>query len=322
MSVHVSSWAWKQSIGDDGAKLVLLKLADSANDDGVSWPSRETLLSETGAGHEDTIKRRLRKLRELGLVISVPWNDSNGRQTSSMHVLPHRGIPSAEKLAELVEKANRKGSLGVSLDALRAADAVGSFLSSGGASVHPLNFGSGGASTHPSGGAPAHPSIEEPSFEPSEEELRSSLPADAGESASTRLELMRAFGAERGINLAGLTSRERRQWELAADDLVSVGATPADVTARCAAYRSIWPEMRLTPLAIVGHWSLLSAEVVAAKPSGFDAWLEEAPARFDLETAHEIVADLPALSDQERADRHFAVDDRYARLDTGCEEAA
>ena len=321
MSVHVSSWAWKQPLEDDGAKLVLLKLADSANDDGVSWPSRGTLLSETGAGHEDTIKRRLRKLRDLGLVISVPWNDVNGRQTSSMHVLPHRGIPSAEKLADLVEKANRKGSLGVSLDELRAADAVGSFLCSGGASVHPLNFGSGGASTHPSGGAPVHPSIEEPSVEP--KRANALLPGGPGESIpdevfTARFGVELALSAALGVSTAGMTSRERDQWKICIGELVAVGATADDVTGRCAAYRSIWPSAKLTPFALVRHWSMLGAEV-DVKTSGFDVWIEHVTERFDRETAHEIVADTPGLDVAEDARRHSLVD---ARFDERQEDAA
>ena len=295
----MSSWAWKQEIGDDGAKLVLLKLADSANDDGVAWPKRETLQSECEAGHEDTVKRRLRKLRDLGLIISVPWNDANGRQTSSMYVLPHRGIPSAERLWQIVENANRKGSVGIDRAELVATEAVGSFLR-GGASVHPLNFGSGGASTHPSGGAPAHPSIEEPSFEPSED----LLPDESG----GRFEIELALSATLGVQLSGMTDRERGQWAIAVGELVKVGATAVEVAERCAAYRSVWPSAKLTPMALVRHWSMLGAEV-DVKTSGFAAWL--AADHFDRQTTHEMIDDTPGLDDAERARRHRLIDERF-----------
>jgi hypothetical protein len=304
VSVHVSSWAWKQEIGDDGAKLVLLKLADSANDDGVAWPKRETLQSECEAGHEDTIKRRLRKLRDLGLIISVPWNDANGRQTSSMYVLPHRGIPSPERLWQIVENANRKGSHGLDLAALMAAEAVGSFLR-GGASVHPLNFGSGGASTHPSGGAPAHPSIEEPSVEPSTEELRSS-----GKQADQRLQIELALTVALGVRAGTMTASEKTTWGRFVDELVEVGATGDDVAARCAAYRDRWPQLVLTAKALVNNWSSLGAHA-EVKTAGFDAWIERAPDLFDRVTAHEIVADTPGLEEPERSRRHALVDQRF-----------
>jgi len=318
VSVHVSSWAWKQEIGDDGAKLVLLKLADSANDDGVAWPKRETLQSECEAGHEDTIKRRLRKLRDLGLIISVPWHDANGRQTSSMYVLPHRGIPSADRLWQIVEGANRKGSVGVSRELLLALEALGSFLR-GGASVHPLNFGSGSASMHPVGVTPTHPSIEEPSVEPSEDHEEPFLPDKPGEDVpdadfTARFEVEVALSAALGLKPDGMTNRERTQWRVCIAELVNAGATASDVTARCDVYRTIWPEAKLTPFALVKHWSLLGAEV-EVKSSGFDAWLEHVTDRFDRVTAHEIAADSTRdLDDDERARRHRLIDERFDAL--------
>jgi biotin operon repressor len=48
MSVHYTSAAWKTRIPCHTTKLVLLKLADSANDQGVSWPHVETIARETG----------------------------------------------------------------------------------------------------------------------------------------------------------------------------------------------------------------------------------------------------------------------------------
>ena len=43
MSVHVSSWVWKYSKAKDHQLLVLLTLADMANDEGVCWPSIRTI---------------------------------------------------------------------------------------------------------------------------------------------------------------------------------------------------------------------------------------------------------------------------------------
>jgi Helix-turn-helix domain len=301
VSVHVSSWAWKQEIGDDGAKLVLLKLADSANDDGVAWPKRETLLSECEAGHEDTIKRRLRKLRDAGLVITVPWHDANGRQTSSMYVLPHRGMPSAEQLWAMVDQSSRKGSIGVSRELLLALEALGSFLR-GGASVHPLNQTSGGDAHAPLGGASTHPSIEEPSVEPSSEELRSS----SGEGHFTRNDLAAALADALGVDLAAMTKPERRKWDLAADDLVDADATPDQVRARVETACGIWSS-KPGPTAIVGWWGFLGSMTIE-RTSGFDRWLEEHALRFGRQGAHDVIDDNTTIDDHERARRHAAVD--------------
>ena len=43
MSVYVSSWVWKHSKAKDHQLLVLLALADMANDEGKSWPSMRTI---------------------------------------------------------------------------------------------------------------------------------------------------------------------------------------------------------------------------------------------------------------------------------------
>jgi hypothetical protein len=121
---------------------------------------------------------------------------------------------------------------------------------------------------------------------------------------------MRALSEAVGVDLASRTKRETRQWELAADDLLDVNATPVDVEQRCAAYRRIWPDAKLTPLAIVGHWGLLGSEVVA-KTSGFDVWLEQAPQRFARDTAHEIIDEWSTLDDAERDRRHRLLDERF-----------
>ncbi len=65
MSVHVTSWAWKQPLVDHGQKLVLLKLADNANDDGVCWPSQRTLAAECSMG-ERTVNRKIAELEAAG----------------------------------------------------------------------------------------------------------------------------------------------------------------------------------------------------------------------------------------------------------------
>jgi hypothetical protein len=144
------------------------------------------------------------------------------------------------------------------------------------------------------------------------ESQESLLPADADEE---EFGIRLALSAAIGVDLDRMTKRERGQWDLAVRELAAAGATADDVTARCAAYRRIWPDARLTPLAISKHWSTLGAEVQQAKAGGFDGWLEQAPSRFSREMAHEIVDDAQLADLEERARRHLAIDERFDELD-------
>jgi predicted transcriptional regulator len=67
MSLHYTSQAWKTPVTDFKAKLVLLKLADNANDQGIAWPHIETIVSDTSLCRS-SVFRALDKLEELGLI--------------------------------------------------------------------------------------------------------------------------------------------------------------------------------------------------------------------------------------------------------------
>ena len=54
-----------------------------------------------------------------------------------------------------------------------------------------------------------------------------------------------------------LTGSEQSQLNIAAAELHKVGATLADVRERALVYRARWPDMALTPMALVKHWSAL-----------------------------------------------------------------
>jgi Fe2+ or Zn2+ uptake regulation protein len=67
MSIHLISQAWKTPVSDFKAKLVLLKLADNANDEGVAWPHIETIVAETSLCRR-SVFRALTVLEESGLI--------------------------------------------------------------------------------------------------------------------------------------------------------------------------------------------------------------------------------------------------------------
>lgn len=67
MSIHLVSQAWKTQVSSLAAKLVLLKLADNASDEGKAWPHIDTIAAETGLARS-SVFRALDELEKSGLV--------------------------------------------------------------------------------------------------------------------------------------------------------------------------------------------------------------------------------------------------------------
>ena len=81
MSVRAMSWAWDRPVGSN-QKLVLLRLADHANDEGLCWPSQDTMHVKCGIG-ERTVRDCLSALEACGLISRQPrWR--NGRRTTDL----------------------------------------------------------------------------------------------------------------------------------------------------------------------------------------------------------------------------------------------
>jgi DNA-binding MarR family transcriptional regulator len=92
VSVEASAWAWEQKRCGKGklrgnAKLVLLALADHADERGVCWPGRRGIAEKVGIS-ASTVTRLLAQLEAGGLVGRHPRFEDEGRQTSSRYVLP------------------------------------------------------------------------------------------------------------------------------------------------------------------------------------------------------------------------------------------
>lgn len=78
------SWAWDQRVGDPAAKLVLMKLADQANDQGKCWPSQRSLADECEMSL-NTVRRKLELLYAAGLVSAEQRRRDDGGLTSLMY---------------------------------------------------------------------------------------------------------------------------------------------------------------------------------------------------------------------------------------------
>ena len=78
MSVKVSSWVWGlETLTDNAPLLVLLALADAANDEGYCWHNQKTLCKKSRQSIS-TARRALRKLEAMGLVTTFRRMTSKG----------------------------------------------------------------------------------------------------------------------------------------------------------------------------------------------------------------------------------------------------
>ena len=78
MSVKVSSWVWGlDTLTDNAPLLVLLALADAANDEGYCWHNQKTLCKKSRQS-ASTARRALRKLEAMGLVTTFRRMTSKG----------------------------------------------------------------------------------------------------------------------------------------------------------------------------------------------------------------------------------------------------
>lgn len=67
MSIKLMSAVWERSDISSTQKLVLLALADWANDEGLCWPSIDRLAQKTGMAGR-SVQRIIRDLEQIGLV--------------------------------------------------------------------------------------------------------------------------------------------------------------------------------------------------------------------------------------------------------------
>ncbi len=80
MSVKATVWAWQQEVGGN-TLLVLLRLADHANDRGEAWPSKGTIAKKCKIS-ESTVKTCIKELLSVGCISKIEdTNFFNGRST-------------------------------------------------------------------------------------------------------------------------------------------------------------------------------------------------------------------------------------------------
>lgn len=152
MSLEASAWAKRERVGKGkaGAKVVLMVLADYANDRWESWPKMKTLLFEAEQDRR-TVQRNLRYLEDQGFIKTEARLAGSGRQTSNIYRLNPELAEGRQIAAPTPEGDPKQGR---QIAAGRAAP------------------------TPPSGAAPTPPL--EPSEELPLEQLRATTTADEG----------------------------------------------------------------------------------------------------------------------------------------------
>ena len=87
MSVKYINWAFQIEGLNPTKKVILIALADNANDDGQCWPSISKLCKKTGIGTKTTLRSNLKDLVKLGFVSVENRVRSNGSIASNMYTL-------------------------------------------------------------------------------------------------------------------------------------------------------------------------------------------------------------------------------------------
>lgn len=272
MSVHAASWAWRvdlaalehlpadRRVAAHVARTVVAKLGDNANDDGEAWPSIATIAYETELG-ERTVQRSLAALESVGVICR-----RERPRRSTVYLLMMEG-PGAAPM-----KAQRTGAVPAPIANARMGAADGR-------PWVPLTTVKG------AGAAPRTVR------EPSEEQTPPAPPPDGEGVESDSLEIELALTV--ALGRSPVTNSEKRGWRRVAKDLAQAGATADDVTARCAEYRRVWPSAKLTPVALVRHWSMLGGSVdldrKQADGATLDAWVEKTAWQLPLAAVLDIL---------------------------------
>ena len=86
MSFDAMSWAVKQNCATPTAKLILLLIANYADEKHSAFPSKDHLAKQANCD-ERTIRRALRSLEDQGLISVEQRHDANGKQSSNRYIL-------------------------------------------------------------------------------------------------------------------------------------------------------------------------------------------------------------------------------------------
>lgn len=86
MSIKAMQWAWNVPLSSN-LKLILMALADNADDEGICWPRVNTIAKKCSVAPR-TVQRAIKTLQSLDLLGKSPrFDKESGRQTSNVYQL-------------------------------------------------------------------------------------------------------------------------------------------------------------------------------------------------------------------------------------------
>ena len=238
MSIRVMTDVWRYSRARGTDLLVLLALADSANDEGECWPSIASVGSKSRLEPRNA-RKRIRALEELGEVVVIEnggrSSNKGGLRSNRYRITVHMPADTDDSVPIVVPKIGTDASVSEAQIRTLASDPIWTLASD------PIRTLASPESSGDSSGEP--PSLAPPSA-----------------ALVTRVldELFDSVAEACGINAAELTTSARGAMNRALKDLRSVGAEPDDVPRRAAIYRRTYPRNTLTPAALAKHWPQLN----------------------------------------------------------------
>ena len=226
MSIHILSKVWKWKAPDVHTKIVMLKLADNANDEAESWPSLKRIAAE-GCLSRATVCDRLNWLEAQGIISRRPGGPRPGRlygETTKYRI--HCGKLPAMSSGQ---GSDEEGSL-CGDEVVRAAREV----------VRAAREVVRGTDTN------RHRTVIEPSLAAAEpQRVRD-------ECFEALIELSGCEPSEVTKDMRGSVNRALKSIREVTPDL-----SPAEIQRRAAAYRSLYPKATLTATALAKHWPVL-----------------------------------------------------------------
>lgn len=216
-------------------QLILLAIADNANDDGIAWPSQTHLARKVGCARP-AANACLKRLADLNLIRKLhPLGENNPVWVMQLNY---------ELIIQREDPVRKIRGGGVSED-----DRGVSSSMTGGVSQD---------DTEPSRNHQEEPTTWRPLRD--REKSDSPQPVDNPTATTRRREadpVWDALLAVCAVDAEHLTTTARGAANRALKELKAVGATAAQIRASAQVFRKTWPEMRLTPSALVKHWAQL-----------------------------------------------------------------
>lgn len=109
MSNRYITAAMEMQVGSPTKKLILIKLADNANDDGVCWPSYGTIARHCGVDKR-TVMRHIKQLEDMGVLAKKHRMTSHGNTSNVFQIyIPAPALTRGDNLSLGGDSSDTRG---------------------------------------------------------------------------------------------------------------------------------------------------------------------------------------------------------------------